>query len=361
VKESIADMDAFLLNFAASGMTTDVGLIIDVMCSKTKSELDAVDLAYRRMFDNKTLKGFVDGALGGDLAEFLGYMQMEEEEFDSYVLHKAFKGMGCDKDVVLEIFCTRPQARLQASRDHYEARKDSSLVDRLRKELSGDLERMCLKLLSEVRHNSNFDADRIATELYAHGEGKWGTDEAGFIDVFSGNSQEQLQSIAQSYERQYKNSLLAAVKAEFSGHMKTALSYLLMDPVDLTCQLLKRATVDRMGTNEAVVNRCIGGHDKKGVREIARRFFRYIAHTHTHTATATHTQRHTHTYIMHMHTHIHSHTQTATHTQRHTQAATCLSAVTIDSKTGLTKSTCHLSLTQIHNNIYFCSSELLQH
>jgi hypothetical protein len=106
VKESIADMDAFLLNFAASGMTTDVGLIIDVMCSKTKSELDAVDLAYRRMFDNKTLKGFVDGALGGDLAEFLGYMQMEEEEFDSYVLHKAFKGMGCDKDVVrLVVWC----------------------------------------------------------------------------------------------------------------------------------------------------------------------------------------------------------------------------------------------------------------
>lgn len=128
--------------------------------------------------------------------------------------------------------------------------------------------------MKENRHNSNFDADRIAAELYAHGEGKWGTNEAGFIDVFAGNSLQQLQLIAASYEKQYNNSLLAAVKSEFSGSIKTALTYLLMDDVDLTCMLLKKATIDKIGTNEAIVNRCIGGHDKKGVREIARRFFR---------------------------------------------------------------------------------------
>lgn len=181
---------------------------------------------------------------------------------------------------VLEIFCTRSQQRLQASRQHYETRKDSNLLDRLRKELSGDLERLCVKLLSENRHNANFDADRIATELYAHGEGKWGTNEAGFIDVFAGNSLSQLQQVAEAYERLYKNSLLAAIKSEFSGSMKTALTYLLMDDVDLTCKLLKKATIDKIGTNEAVVNRCIGGHDKRGVQEIARRFFRYFITLH---------------------------------------------------------------------------------
>jgi hypothetical protein len=175
---------------------------------------------------------------------------------------------------VLEIFCTRPKARLQASRLYYEARKDSNLVDRLRKELSGDLERLCLKLLSEDRHNPALNADQTAAELFGHGEGKWGTNEAGFIDVFASNSQEQLQQISSAYEAKYQKSLLAAVNSEFSGSIKTALTYLLMDPVDLTCMLLKKATVDKIGTNEAVVNRCIGGHDKKGVREIARRFFR---------------------------------------------------------------------------------------
>jgi hypothetical protein len=104
VKESIANMDAFLLGFAAKGMGTDQSLIIDTMCNKTKDELDAIDLAYRRMNDNKTLNAFVNSNLGGDLAEFLGYVQMNENEFDSYVLHKAFKGMGCDKDVVSTCF-----------------------------------------------------------------------------------------------------------------------------------------------------------------------------------------------------------------------------------------------------------------
>ena len=144
VKESIANMDAFLLNFAAGTLSTDEALVIDVMCNKTKDELDAIDLAYRRMFKDKSLKEYVNKAMGvrqsctsitahysisyqyrgvlycayaafmtnplyvlltlchhqGDLAEFLGYIQMDENEFDSYVLHKAFKGMGCDKDVV---------------------------------------------------------------------------------------------------------------------------------------------------------------------------------------------------------------------------------------------------------------------
>jgi hypothetical protein len=337
VKQSIAEMDAFLLSFAAKGMNTDEALIIDTMCNKTKDELDAMDLAYRHMNDNKTLNAFVSKTLSGDLAEFLGYMQMNENEFDSYVLHKAFKGMGCDKDVVslvslmsclvlclflfvcfslcvslcvfafcvcalrnqasslkcalthspthphhrmhgqvLEIFCTRSTERLQASRDYYEARKDSNLLDRVRKELSGDLEKLCIKLLSEPRFNPSLNPEAVATELYEHGEGKWGTNEAGFIAVFTSNSQAQLQDIANAYEVKYQNSLLAAVKSEFSGAMKTALTYLLMDPVDLTCMLLKKATVDKIGTDEAVVNRCIGGHDKKAVREIARRYFRYV-------------------------------------------------------------------------------------
>ena len=103
VKQSIADMDAYLLNFANSGMSTDQSLIIDVMCNKTKDELEAIDMSFRNMFKNKTLKSFVNSAMGGDLAEFMAYIQMDENEFDSYILHKAFKGIGCNKDLVCNV------------------------------------------------------------------------------------------------------------------------------------------------------------------------------------------------------------------------------------------------------------------
>lgn len=173
------------------------------------------------------------------------------------------------------MFCTRSQARLHACREHYEARLDSSLTDRIKKELSGDLERLCVRLLSQERHNPSCDPAAIASELYQHGEGQWGTNEAGFIEIFSCNSQPQMQAVAEEYERQYGKSLEAAVKSEFSGCMKTALCCLLADPLDVICRLLKKATIDKMGTDEGVVNRCIGGHDKRGVRDIARRFFGY--------------------------------------------------------------------------------------
>jgi hypothetical protein len=175
----------------------------------------------------------------------------------------------------LEIFCTRSNTRLLAARQFYEKRQDSNLADRVKKELSGDLERLCLRLLTEERYNRNFNADQIADQLYAYGEGKWGTNEAGFIDIFSSNSQEQLQQVAVAYENKYHHSLARAIESEFSGLVKTALTYLLHDKIDVTCILLKKATIDKIGTDEGLVNRCIGGYDKIGIQEIARRFFRY--------------------------------------------------------------------------------------
>lgn len=54
--------------------------------------------------------------MGGNLKTFLVYTQMSNNEFDALLLYDAFKGIGCDKKVVMEILITRDYRRLQASR-----------------------------------------------------------------------------------------------------------------------------------------------------------------------------------------------------------------------------------------------------
>ena len=96
-------------------MYIDERLLVSILCRRTKSQIKAIDLAYRTKFDIP-LKKYLERSTGGNLENFLVYLQMSEEEFDSYCLHQAFAGMGCSKNIVVEILTTRPFARIQAAR-----------------------------------------------------------------------------------------------------------------------------------------------------------------------------------------------------------------------------------------------------
>jgi hypothetical protein len=103
------------LKLATRGIGTDERMVVSILCARTKSQLDAIDLIYRERY-HVTLREYIEGELSGDLEEFLVYTQMSEAEFDAHVLRKAFTGIGCDKDAIVEVICTRSARRLQEAR-----------------------------------------------------------------------------------------------------------------------------------------------------------------------------------------------------------------------------------------------------
>ncbi len=86
-----------------------------ILCARSKTQLDAIDAAYRRKYET-TLVRYIEKEMGGNLERFLSYAQMTEPEFDSTMLKQAFSGLGTDEDLVIEVLCTRPFSRLQAAR-----------------------------------------------------------------------------------------------------------------------------------------------------------------------------------------------------------------------------------------------------
>ena len=119
----------------------------------------------------------------------------------------------------------------------------------------------------------NFNADKVATELYNKGAGQWGTNEDAFVKIFSALSYDQLQEVARAYDRLFNSSLIKAVESEFSGDIELALTSLLCDPIHLYCKKLKEATKG-MGTDEDTINRIIGGSGKRLlVKQIAKQYF----------------------------------------------------------------------------------------
>jgi hypothetical protein len=150
VKQSIAELDTEMLIYAAKGLGTDERLVVQILCARTKDQLDSIDQIFIKRH-NRTLKDYIQREMGGNLELFLTYCQLAEDEFDALMLKKAFSGLGCDKTLVLEIICTRPFERLQATKEYYESHYDANLMDRLRSELSGPLERLCVNLFARPR------------------------------------------------------------------------------------------------------------------------------------------------------------------------------------------------------------------
>jgi hypothetical protein len=70
------------------------------------------------------------------------------------MLRLAMDGMGCNTELVNEIFCTLSTAEIQAMRQAFEQKSDRPLADRLRSELSGDHETLIIKLLTHGRDES---------------------------------------------------------------------------------------------------------------------------------------------------------------------------------------------------------------
>lgn len=196
-------------------------------------------------------------------------------------MHEAFKGIGCDKKVVVEVLTTRPFARLQAARAFYERRYDSGFVDRLRyekwsdykyfrfdvdppnpirKEIGGPLGYLLVKIMegardaAEQRSNLTNSPEFVADQLYAGGAARWGTDENAFVDILTTYNRTEMQQICAAYEAKHKSSLEAAVKSEFSGELEMALVALLngsalislLSIVAVTCCMLITCRPDRL-------------------------------------------------------------------------------------------------------------------
>ena len=272
-KDSIAELDAYLLKYAAQGMTTDDKLVIDVLCSRTKEQLDAIDLIYRAKY-NKSLSEYISSATSGNLKKFLTYMQMYDSEFDVAVLKKAFDGIGCDKQAIVEVVCTRPYERLKKSKELYEQRYDAGFMDRLRSELGGSLMHICVKLMEGARGraeegtNLTKEPAELAEFLGSH----WTTDPNGCIDILVDHNLAEVKQIAEVYETRNNKSLEKAITDKFSGHLATAMVAMLHDPIDFYCRRIKEA-MKGLGTDEPVINRILGGNKKKVVHQIALRYF----------------------------------------------------------------------------------------
>ena len=265
----VAFLDVETIREATKGYGTEDTALIRAFATRNKRALARVNIGYRNKY-GEPLQSLIEGEMGSKgwypyLAKFL---VVQAEQADLMILDLAMDGAAVDHAALVEFLCARHPKRVRAAKAKWEGYHDDSLVDKLADELSGDMQKLALRMLKGKRDVDDDKSDEGLARKQAHQLHDGAID---YIDTLCDNSSQQNSMVAKFYEEAYDTSLKRAISQEYSGPVKDALLALLQGPAEWYAAQLKKAFSGEE-TNEKVVCRILGAHDKDEVKEIKAKY-----------------------------------------------------------------------------------------
>ena len=260
------DKDCEVLHYAMKGLGTDENSIINLVCSRNAMQRAEIRRRYPAMYGTDLIKKLKD-ELSGNFEDTVIGLFMTPPEYDAYWLYKAMKGIGTSEGILIEILGTRNNQEIQMIKDHFQRAYGKPLEKWVHSETSGHFRKLlisiiqCSRSMNTVPNPAQCQSD--AQALYQAGEGRWGTDEATFVRIFTQRSAAELDMISSCYQQLRGNTLHNAIDKEFSGNTKNLLHTILEGLQDPAAYFAKRIreSVQGVGTNDSrlirvIVSRC---------------------------------------------------------------------------------------------------------
>jgi len=178
-------------------------------------------------------------------------------EQDSKALREAMKGLGTDEKAIINVIGYRNNKQRQEIRTSFKQAFGRDLIKDLKKELSGNFERVVVGLMMKP---SEYDAYCLHKAMRGAG-----TDESVLIEILSSRSNDEIKAIHEVYKRDYKSTLEKDIQGETSGHFRRLLTSLNNAARDESMQVdtskahadaqnLYKAGEKKWGTDEASFN-----------------------------------------------------------------------------------------------------------
>ncbi|XP_041079836.1 annexin A6-like isoform X3 [Polyodon spathula] len=138
---------------------------------------------------------------------------------DAEALYNAMKGLGSDKDTILELITSRSNAQRQEICAAYKSQYGKDLIGDLKYELTGKFERLIVGLMRPTAYH---DAKEIKDAIKGIG-----TDEQCLIEILASRNNKQIHNLVNAYKDAYGRDLEADIVSDTSGHFKKMLVVLL--------------------------------------------------------------------------------------------------------------------------------------
>ena len=216
--------DCAMLKKAMKGLGTDEDLIINILAYRTSQQRVEIKNKYKALYGKDLIKE-LKSELSGSFEDAIIGLMYSQVEYDARLLYKAMHRLGTDEGVLIEIIATRSPQQLTEIKQVFQREYKKDLIKYVESETSGHFKKVLVAILQCQRHDNNFPVDQNicnveAQQLYAGGQGRWGTDEGIFTKIFASRSNMELCTIANYYQQMSGRNILDAIESEFSGDVK---------------------------------------------------------------------------------------------------------------------------------------------
>lgn len=224
-----AEFDAQELKHATKGLGTDEDTLIEILTSRTNSELREIKRVYKELYKNDLSKDITSDTSGDFQKALLALAKGDRSEDarvndeivdnDARALYDAGeRKKGTDVAIFINILTTRSYPHLQKVFQKYTKYSKHDMNKALDLELKGDIERCLTAVVKCATSRAAYFAER----LYLAMKGS-GTRDRDLMRVMVSRSEIDMNEIKAHYKRLYGKTLRQAILDDTKGDYETIL------------------------------------------------------------------------------------------------------------------------------------------
>ncbi|VDO12474.1 unnamed protein product [Rodentolepis nana] len=221
-----ASDDSQALYKAMKGLGTNESAIIKILSKRTFEQRKEIAQSFKSSF-GKDLDKSLMSEISGKFERVVLLSLKGLPGLLASSMSAAIKGAGTNETILLQCIIPFQNAIIKETAQVYDRTTGHKLEADIRNDTSGDFQKILIAMIQGTRDEStNVDLNMVnadAQRLYKAGEGKVGTEEAVFTQIFAQRSFAHIKALSQVYEQQFKTPLVKAIKKETSSDYEDAL------------------------------------------------------------------------------------------------------------------------------------------
>jgi len=256
-----AEKDSKDLKEAIKGVGTDEDVLIRIIAHRPREHLEKVNYLYLRRYKHSLYRS-VKHDTSFNFKKVLCHLLQPVEEVKAKRLYKAMKGLGTKDKSLIDVLAFSSNEEIRKIKYEYQCfyGKPGDVSNKLehdvKNDTSGNFERcLCILLRAERDETFALNADKVTQDaklIYEKGEGRLGTDDSFFIEIFCKRSPWHLHAVNDEYKKQHGHDLLSAIKKETSGDFQDLLRAL-VTPKATWCAERLEYSMKGIGTHDSLL------------------------------------------------------------------------------------------------------------